>query len=135
MDEPSTSPAIGRSGTTESCSIFVPAPDILRLHAHEFGLPAYPTVPVVCLPYAYHEPQRRVIALGSRGRGLSTYDPNTKNYTPAVELADLIAVLNQLQRLGHFCRQLAWRDLDHVARGRASRDDHGRSAARYQTRD
>jgi pimeloyl-ACP methyl ester carboxylesterase len=112
MDEPSTSPAIGRSGTTESRSIFVPAPDTLPLHVREFGLLGYSTVPVVCLPgltrttndfdalalaLSSGEPQRRVIALDSRGRGLSAYDPNTKNYMLAVELADLIAVLNQLQ--------------------------------------
>jgi pimeloyl-ACP methyl ester carboxylesterase len=35
-----------------------------------------------------------VIALDSRGRGRSAYDPNPKNYTPAVELTDLLAVLN-----------------------------------------
>jgi pimeloyl-ACP methyl ester carboxylesterase len=40
---------------------------------------------------------RRVIAIDSRGRGLSAYDPNPKNYTPAVELADLIAVLTALK--------------------------------------
>jgi pimeloyl-ACP methyl ester carboxylesterase len=43
------------------------------------------------------EPQRRVIALDSRGRGRSAYDRNTKNYTLAVELADVIAVLTQLE--------------------------------------
>jgi pimeloyl-ACP methyl ester carboxylesterase len=43
---------------------------------------------------AASKPSRRVIALDSRGRGRSAYDPNPKNYTPAVELTDLLAVLN-----------------------------------------
>jgi pimeloyl-ACP methyl ester carboxylesterase len=66
-------------------------------------------MPVVCLPgltrttadfddlarpLAVGKPSRRVIALDSRGRGRSAYDPNPKNYTPAVELTDLVAVLN-----------------------------------------
>jgi pimeloyl-ACP methyl ester carboxylesterase len=39
---------------------------------------------------------RRVLALDSRGRGRSDYDRNPQNYTPPVELADLIAVLTAL---------------------------------------
>jgi pimeloyl-ACP methyl ester carboxylesterase len=112
MDEPSTSPVIRRSATAESRSIFVPAPDGLRLHVREFGSPNFSTVPVVCLPgltrtttdfdalalaLSSGEPPRHVIALDSRGRGRSAYDPNPKNYTPAVELTDVIAVLAQLQ--------------------------------------
>jgi len=112
MGEPSTSPATGRSGTASSRSLFMPAPDGLRLHVREFGLPSFSAVPVVCLPgltrtttdfdalalaLSSGEPHRRVIALDSRGRGLSTYDRNPKNYSPAVELADLVAVLTQLQ--------------------------------------
>jgi pimeloyl-ACP methyl ester carboxylesterase len=68
-------------------------------------------MPVVCLPgltrttadfddlaqaLAASDPARRVLALDSRGRGQSAYDPNPKNYTPAVELADLIHVLHAL---------------------------------------
>jgi pimeloyl-ACP methyl ester carboxylesterase len=112
MGESSNSPAIRHSATAESHSIFVPAPDGLRLHVRAFGLPSFSTVPVVCLPgltrttadfdalalaLSSGEPQRRVIALDSRGRGRSAYDRNTKNYTLAVELADVIAVLTQLE--------------------------------------
>jgi pimeloyl-ACP methyl ester carboxylesterase len=46
---------------------------------------------------AYAEPQRRVIAIDSRGRGQSQYDANPKNYNLAAELADVVAVLNALE--------------------------------------
>jgi pimeloyl-ACP methyl ester carboxylesterase len=93
----------------EGRSIFVSAPDGLRLHVREYGGATAPGMPVVCLPgltrttadfddlarpLAASEPSRRVIALDSRGRGRSAHDPNPKNYTPAVELTDLLAVLN-----------------------------------------
>jgi pimeloyl-ACP methyl ester carboxylesterase len=93
----------------EGRSIFVSAPDGLRLHVREYGAATAPGMPVVCLPgltrttadfddlappLAASKPSRRVIALDSRGRGRSAYDPNPKNYTPAVELTDLLAVLN-----------------------------------------
>jgi pimeloyl-ACP methyl ester carboxylesterase len=93
----------------EGRSIFVSAPDGLRLHVREHGAATAPGMPVVCLPgltrttadfddlaraLAASKPSRRVIALDSRGRGRSAYDPNPKNYTPAVELTDLLAVLN-----------------------------------------
>jgi pimeloyl-ACP methyl ester carboxylesterase len=93
----------------EGRSIFVSAPDGLRLHVREHGAATAPGMPVVCLPgltrttadfddlaraLAASKPSRLVIALDSRGRGRSAYDPNPKNYTPAVELTDLLAVLN-----------------------------------------
>jgi pimeloyl-ACP methyl ester carboxylesterase len=46
---------------------------------------------------AYAEPQRRVIAIDSRGRGQSQYDANPKNYNLAAELVDVVAVLNALE--------------------------------------
>ncbi len=91
-------------------SIFIPASDGLRLHVREYRSAA--GIPVVCLPgltrttadfdvlaaaLVNGERPRRVIAIDSRGRGLSAYDPNPKNYTPAVELADLVAVLTALK--------------------------------------
>jgi pimeloyl-ACP methyl ester carboxylesterase len=41
--------------------------------------------------------RRRVIAIDSRGRGQSEFDPNPKNYSLAVELADVVAVLIALE--------------------------------------
>ena len=91
--------------------VFVSAPDGLRLHVREYGSRTR-AITVVCLPgltrtaddfialapaLAYGNPERRVIAIDSRGRGQSEYDPNPKNYNLAVELADVIAVLIQLQ--------------------------------------
>jgi pimeloyl-ACP methyl ester carboxylesterase len=92
-------------------SIFISASDGLRLHVREHGVATTPGTPVVCLPgltrttvdfgdlapvLAAGEPPRRVVALDSRGRGQSAYDPNPKNYTPAVELLDLLEVLKAL---------------------------------------
>jgi pimeloyl-ACP methyl ester carboxylesterase len=69
-------------------------------------------LPVLCLPgltrneadfepLAHHlsvhaERPRRVFALDSRGRGHSGYDPDWRNYNPAVELGDVIAVMTEL---------------------------------------
>lgn len=88
---------------------FVTAQDALRLHVREWGPPGSVEVPVVCLPGLARTTAdfetlaqalaaeigggRRVFALDSRGRGKSDYDPNPANYTLAVELADLLAVL------------------------------------------
>jgi pimeloyl-ACP methyl ester carboxylesterase len=98
-------------------SIFISAPDGLRLHVRSYGpqpSPKVPTanLPVVCLPGLtrtaadFHElalalgshPQtpRRVLALDYRGRGQSGYDRNPRNYTVATELSDLLAVLAAL---------------------------------------
>jgi pimeloyl-ACP methyl ester carboxylesterase len=40
--------------------------------------------------------RRRVIAIGSRGRGLSEYDSNPENYNFVVELGDIVSVLTAL---------------------------------------
>lgn len=88
-------------------SIFVSAPDGLRLHVREYGARAAPDLPVVCLPgltrtvadfetlapALAESGRRRVIALDSRGRGGSEYDRNPDNYNLLVELGDLVAVL------------------------------------------
>ena len=93
-------------------SIFIPAPDGLRLHVCEYGSSTLEALPVVCLPgltrttadfdviapaLAYGTPPRRVIALDSRGRGDSEYDPDPQHYNLAIELADLVAVLKAMQ--------------------------------------
>jgi pimeloyl-ACP methyl ester carboxylesterase len=93
-------------------SIFISAPDGLKLHVRSYGPPLASTLPVVCLPGLartsadFHalatalaadptEP-RRVLALDYRGRGDSEYDRNANNYSLPVELADLTAVLTAL---------------------------------------
>jgi pimeloyl-ACP methyl ester carboxylesterase len=91
-------------------SVFVSAPDGLRLHVREYGSRLAAARPVVCLPgltrtvadFAVLAPAlaaagpRRVIALDSRGRGLSEYDRNPDNYNLLVELGDVVAVLTAL---------------------------------------
>jgi pimeloyl-ACP methyl ester carboxylesterase len=90
-------------------SLFVSAPDGLRLHVRSYGKAALRALPVVCLPglsrtAADFEPlaqalaadqdhPRRVIALDYRGRGRSDYDRNPNNYNFHVELADVLAVI------------------------------------------
>lgn len=91
-------------------SVFVSAPDGLRIHLREYGSSRSPTLPAVCLPgltrtvadfdmlapaLAAAGP-RRVLAIDSRGRGQSEYDRNPENYNLLVELADVVAVLTAL---------------------------------------
>jgi len=89
-------------------SIFISTHDGLRLHVCERGVGIAAHVPVVCLPgltrtVADFESllpvlahTRRVIAIDSRGRGQSDYDPNPQNYNLAIELADVLTVLSAL---------------------------------------
>jgi pimeloyl-ACP methyl ester carboxylesterase len=96
----------------EPQSVFVSAPDGLKLHARCYGRRSAPALPVVCLPGlartaadfdalasalagdARHP--RRVIALDYRGRGQSEYDRDPAHYNFQVELADLLAVMAAL---------------------------------------
>jgi pimeloyl-ACP methyl ester carboxylesterase len=92
-------------------SVFISAPDGLKLHARCYGPRSPETTPVVCLPgltrttddfeplapaLAHGPRPRRVIALDYRGRGLSSYDRNPANYSLPVELADVLAVVTAL---------------------------------------
>lgn len=91
-------------------SVFVSAPDGLRLHVCTYGARTAPGLPVVCLPGLTRttadfeavaaalaaDGARRVIAVDSRGRGRSDYDRNPDNYNLLVELADVFAVLTAL---------------------------------------
>jgi pimeloyl-ACP methyl ester carboxylesterase len=98
----------------QSTSVFISAPDGLRLHARCAGPRHAEGPPIVCLPGLTRtsvdfdaltaallagKRQRRVIALDYRGRGLSQYDRNPNNYTVQIELADLIAVLTALEAM------------------------------------
>jgi len=96
-----------------SASLFISAPDGLKLHLEDYGPQSAPRAAVVCLPGLsrtcadFHElalalagdrqNPRRVLALDHRGRGASEYDRNPANYTLPVELADLIGVLDSLE--------------------------------------
>ena len=93
-------------------SIFVSAPDGLRLHVRLWGSRTALGLPVLCLPGLARttsdfetladgltgtiRPPRAVYALDYRGRGRSDYDRDPANYSFAVELADLVAVLTAL---------------------------------------
>jgi pimeloyl-ACP methyl ester carboxylesterase len=91
-------------------SRFYSAPDGLRLHVRDFGSPLDPGVPVVCLAGLSRNStdfiplasalagggagqRRRVLALDYRGRGLSAYDPDWRNYRLDVEGADILTIL------------------------------------------
>jgi pimeloyl-ACP methyl ester carboxylesterase len=95
-----------------SRDLFVTAQDSLSLHVLEFGSRANGRRPVMCLPgfsrtaedfrtlaEAVAREDRRVLALDSRGRGRSQFDTDPKNYSLAVEVADLISVLTALEAM------------------------------------
>src|SRR6478672_9714581 len=102
------------SGNAPS-SVFLSAPDGLRLHARCYGRPSSPALPVVCLPGLARtaadfesiatalaedsQHPRRVIALDYRGRGLSDYDRDPANYSFQTELADVLAVVTALEAI------------------------------------
>jgi pimeloyl-ACP methyl ester carboxylesterase len=94
-------------------SIFVTAPDGLKLHVREWDSRAATATPVVCLPgltrtgadfeilatalVSDSNTPRRVLALDSRGRGKSEYDRDPTSYNLPTELADVLAVLAALE--------------------------------------
>lgn len=93
-------------------SVFVSARDGLRLHVRAFGPQRSDPTPVVCLPglsrnsrdflglaahFANHKKTaRRVYAMDFRGRGLSGYDRNWRNYNVMTEAEDVLSVLAAL---------------------------------------
>lgn len=94
---------------TEIEDLWITAPDGLRLHAYVAGPRDSRLFPVICLPGLARPGDdffelmkaltdgpspRRVIALESRGRGMSERDSNPANYNPLTELADLLAVID-----------------------------------------
>ena len=99
--------------TEEFSSVFVAAPDGLRLHVRRYGSPAPLARPVVCLPGLartgadFHglaaalaaDPvaPRLVVAVDYRGHGRSQYDRHSGNYRLSVFLADVVAVLTALE--------------------------------------
>jgi pimeloyl-ACP methyl ester carboxylesterase len=98
--------------SADAKSHFINATDGLRLHAVEYGA-ANPGLPVVCLPglartagdfatlaqglAADTTSPRRVIVIEYRGRGLSGHDADPAKYNPAVEIGDLLTVLDALK--------------------------------------
>jgi pimeloyl-ACP methyl ester carboxylesterase len=113
MDEFAPANDSGLAEETGFESLFVTAQDGLRLHVRSYGAPGRHRLPIVCLPGLtrngadFHalarsfgtdaaEP-RHVIAIDSRGRGRSNYDPNPDNYSLPAELADALAVLTALE--------------------------------------
>ena len=91
-------------------SHFITAQDGLKLHARAYGSRSAGNLPLICLPglartsadfhalaVALSANQRRyVVALDYRGRGRSDYDDNADNYSFAVEVADVLAVITAL---------------------------------------
>jgi len=95
---------------SESIDHFVTVPDGLRLHVRIYG-EGNGGLPILCLPgltrnvldfedfariLAAPPYGRRVIAISSRGRGLSDRDPQPERYTIPVEASDVISLLDQL---------------------------------------
>ena len=97
---PSEPPEAGRRDLTYMSR------DGLRLHVAGYGDPISPWLPVVCIPglsrtardfhdlavrlsTQRHRP-RRVLAFDLRGRGGSEWDKDVANYTPLVEMQDVL---------------------------------------------
>jgi len=92
-------------------SMWVAAPDGLKLHVREFGSREAAGMPIVCLPglarsvgdfyelapaLAFGSPERHVVAIDSRGRGHSDHDVDHTNYNCTVELGDIVGILIEL---------------------------------------
>lgn len=91
-------------------SLFLAAPDGLKLHVQVHGRQEPSGLPIICLPGLSRTTEdfddlasalardfgRYVLALDYRGRGRSGYDSNPSHYNLAVELGDIIAVLTAL---------------------------------------
>ena len=108
-----SSPTARNGSRDEPASVYVKAPDGLRLHVQCHGRRMPGRLPVVCLPGLTRaagdfdalaqalatdaEAPRQVLAVDYRGRGLSEYDADPMNYTLATELGDLLAVLTALE--------------------------------------
>ena len=91
-------------------SRYFSAADGLRLHALEAGPRDGDRLPAICLPGLARTAEdfreligalafdrtnpRRVLALDSRGRGLSAHDPDPANYSVPAELGDVLALLD-----------------------------------------
>jgi pimeloyl-ACP methyl ester carboxylesterase len=93
-------------------SLTVTATDGLKLHVRRHRPAAPQGLPIVCLPGLARtgadfdvlaetlagnaQRPRTVVALDYRGRGRSDHDPDPANYSLAVELADVLTVLDSL---------------------------------------
>jgi pimeloyl-ACP methyl ester carboxylesterase len=96
----------------DASSVFISAPDGLRLHVRRYGRRTCPALPMVCLPglarttadfetlaralSGESKTPRAVFALDYRGRGQSDYDRDVSHYSFQTELADILAVLAAL---------------------------------------
>jgi pimeloyl-ACP methyl ester carboxylesterase len=112
MDGSTSAAAPAAVGRSSGESVYVSAPDGLRLHVRHYGARTAPGLPVICLPGLARTSAdfdrlatalasdtaspRRVIAVDYRGRGRSGYDRDPRNYSVTAELADLTAVLTAL---------------------------------------
>lgn len=87
------------------------AEDGLKLHALATGSNSTTHLPVICLPGISRTAEdfrnlleafaadsthpRRIVALDSRGRGLSEHDKNPANYSLSIELRDLLTLIRE----------------------------------------
>jgi pimeloyl-ACP methyl ester carboxylesterase len=105
-ERPTVERATALSPPVPAHDLWVTAFDGLRLHARDEGPRASPFRPVLCLPgltrnardfadlsaALAHHPRRprRVLAIDYRGRGLSAYDRNWRNYNLIIETRDCL---------------------------------------------
>src|ERR1700732_3936588 len=89
-------PVVCLPGLARTTADFEALARALATHGRARPGPARPTPDFEALAQALAtngQAGRRVLALDSRGRGKSNYDSNPANYTLAMELGDLLAVL------------------------------------------
>ena len=135
------------SGTAgvEASSVFVTAPDGLKLHVRCYGPRLAPSLPVVCLPgltrtaadfddlaaalASNPEAPRRVLAIDYRGRGLSDYDRDPAQLQPRHRACRPPRGAHRARRrAGGVHRHLARRHPHHAA-GQRPADRHRRRRA------
>jgi pimeloyl-ACP methyl ester carboxylesterase len=86
----------------------VTSQDGLKLYFRDYGERTAHAAPVICLPgltrtardfeglAAHLSKTRRVLCFDLRGRGRSDYDPDFRNYNPAIEASDVLAQMAAL---------------------------------------
>lgn len=112
MSDAAVAASSGAAENTGFESLFVTAQDGLKLHVRRYGSTAPRRLPIVCLAgltrsgadfhelacaFSTHAEPRLVIAIDTRGRGRSDFDPNPANYSFPMELNDVLSVLTALE--------------------------------------
>ncbi|WOJ92313.1 alpha/beta hydrolase [Congregibacter variabilis] len=102
-------PEISETSDLQYTDLWYESADGLRLYARDYpGPESSQLLPVLCMHgltrnsadfawiAAHLAKTRRVVSVDQRGRGLSAYDSNPANYTPATYVEDMFTLLDKL---------------------------------------